>query len=656
MNRQSLLRHLGSQSSARNAGSSSSNVLAAARRVAGIVGLSATAGFAAASPAPSAEVFESAFSSDHVPTVPVLAPQLTAADVRAREWRVVTKRTGVEKFAKEAFGSRDWRLLIDERGERLKHAGALRLGGAYLLAQNEEDARMIREALSSIEPKRITASTADQPILLASEASEASPMRFSTKLASAAEAARDRFVRAAEEHEGKPYLLGGSGNRYIDCSQLVVESMKRLGIVGESFDTTAAGLRKGFSVPKKRSDVRYGDFVYLEKNGKTTHVAIALGTPSGGYVDVLDASSTTGRVMKRRISMNLAGLSVATPKFLDSVAPVDDSVGTGVMVARADGSEKMEKPRYETVASAATKVVARVAEAAVSAVIPSAHAEEVPGKKLRSAPDFRKSKPRATQPLIRVAQAPLETVVENVQISEPPSVPALKFSETLDSYEASVGPRLPESAVPVKSESAPSAVPAVQPIPPAMPAQEAEVPNPFRKASFRPAPNSAVEALASLRDAEAANDESFSTPSEIALLKGALKKLQSERAMVERNIEHFGKLAAAKAPGAASTLSKLHMVAGILDVRIADAETKFHIGLIESKRFELQGKISDLRQQVRMGGDGVVIGGVHVVNGASSELLRLQREDQRMLERLIELRSKPSRMKVASAMPETKVA
>ncbi len=37
------------------------------------------------------------------------------------------------------------------------------------------------------------------------------------------------------------YQLGADGKNAIDCSQLVVESLKKAGMVDTGFDTTAAG-------------------------------------------------------------------------------------------------------------------------------------------------------------------------------------------------------------------------------------------------------------------------------------------------------------------------------------------------------------------------------------------------------------------------------
>lgn len=125
---------------------------------------------------------------------------------------------------------------------------------------------------------------------------------------------REDLVRFAEEHLGKPYVYGANGDRAIDCSQLVVESMKRTGIVNSHYDNTAAGFFDQ-SVPKPASDVRRGDLVFLSKGGRITHVEIALGPVENGKIPVIDASSNAGKVSKRYQTVG-ASVRVGEPIFV----------------------------------------------------------------------------------------------------------------------------------------------------------------------------------------------------------------------------------------------------------------------------------------------------------------------------------------------------
>lgn len=104
-----------------------------ARRAAGILGLSAGVGIAAAAPSPQPELpLESVSVS--VPSAPKNpAPARPNASVstelREREWKtVVQKGIGARDFAMKAFGTDNWKLLVDEKGNRLSDPSKLRFG------------------------------------------------------------------------------------------------------------------------------------------------------------------------------------------------------------------------------------------------------------------------------------------------------------------------------------------------------------------------------------------------------------------------------------------------------------------------------------------------------------------------------------------------
>jgi cell wall-associated NlpC family hydrolase len=109
----------------------------------------------------------------------------------------------------------------------------------------------------------------------------------------------EELIRFAEEHIGKPYKLGANGDVAIDCSQLVVEALKKARVVHSRFDTTAANFSLN-STPKEVSATERGDLVFLRKSGRVTHVAIALWKPVNGEIEIIDASTNTGMVSKRK--------------------------------------------------------------------------------------------------------------------------------------------------------------------------------------------------------------------------------------------------------------------------------------------------------------------------------------------------------------------
>lgn len=125
---------------------------------------------------------------------------------------------------------------------------------------------------------------------------------------------RDFLVTFAEEHLGKTYRFGGNGNTEIDCSQLVVESMKRAGVVNSNYDNTAQGLFN-LSIGKPISEVRRGDLVFLRRGDGISHVEIALGPVENGRIPIIDASSNAGMVTKRYQKVG-PSVAVGTPIFV----------------------------------------------------------------------------------------------------------------------------------------------------------------------------------------------------------------------------------------------------------------------------------------------------------------------------------------------------
>lgn len=406
----------------------------------------------------------------------------------------------------------------------------------------------------------------------------------------------DALVSYAEDHLGKPYRLGANGKKAIDCSQLVVEALKTAGVVGEKFDTTAAGFR-GMSEAKKVSQVEKGDLLFLhKKSGHVSHVAIALSAPdSKGYIEIIDASSSQGAVTKRRFHMSMANLSAGSLPFVGTtVAP--DSLP---VYARAVESTKVAlADAAETVTSATSKAASAVGNAVVS----SAHAEEVPRAKV---------------------QKPARAVPK-------PSLTVVAKSETPVRVEQTASVRSTSSALPAR----PSAVASAPEVPKKLVALDFEVPfetsastyvetpkfveveRPSAKVLDFPAPQTAkvsavtekVEArvnatvvnlasrvadrdqAASIRASlekkslseqiehfraisDAANDPVYSMKADVTASKLEIVKLHGERKIVSENIAHYKAQAARSVPGAYETVLKLNKVAASLDAKIDTLRT-----------------------------------------------------------------------------------
>jgi chorismate mutase len=325
------------------------------------------------------------------------------------------------------------------------------------------------------------------------------------------------FVSNAEEHLGKPYRLGGNGKKTMDCSQLVVESLKTAGVVSESFDTTAAGFYS-MSSKKKLGEVQKGDLLFWHnKRGHVTHVAIALSAPDQkGYVEIIDASASKKSVAKRKFHTNLAGLSAGYLPFVGT--PASDPLPVYAQAA--------PKPEAKPVAQ-----VAPTPKAAVAPVKVSVASDSV--SKLAAKPV-----PKAATPQVRLAKA---TVVD---------FPTPLSQAVQESHSARTPVQKVESRVSAKVVDLTSRI------------ADAKTAESVRESLSK---RSIVEQIDYYRaQARASNDSSFS----VTASKLELVKLHGERKLVSENIARYKAQAAKSVPGAFETVVKLNKVASILDQKI----------------------------------------------------------------------------------------
>lgn len=72
-------------------------------------------------------------------------------EVKKRDWKQVNEEgIGAGDFSKKAFGTNEWRLLVDNNGKRLENPSKLRLGNFYVKAGNERDAELVSRAVKSM--------------------------------------------------------------------------------------------------------------------------------------------------------------------------------------------------------------------------------------------------------------------------------------------------------------------------------------------------------------------------------------------------------------------------------------------------------------------------------------------------------------------------
>jgi hypothetical protein len=96
-----------------------------------------------------------------------------------------------------------------------------------------------------------------------------------------------------------PYIWGGNDSiAGFDCSGLIVEVLKSVGIVAENFDNTAQGLSKMFP---ETDIIQAGTIVYWDWNGDglIDHCEMVVSVDESDYVYTIGASggnsSTTSR-------------------------------------------------------------------------------------------------------------------------------------------------------------------------------------------------------------------------------------------------------------------------------------------------------------------------------------------------------------------------
>jgi hypothetical protein len=92
------------------------------------------------------------------------------------------------------------------------------------------------------------------------------------------ESARRWFLRTAVAYLGTPYRWGGDDPSGFDCSGLVIECLKSVGLLDEKDDFTADGLMRRLA-DREVADPRSGALLFrVNPSGRAEHVAICLDT------------------------------------------------------------------------------------------------------------------------------------------------------------------------------------------------------------------------------------------------------------------------------------------------------------------------------------------------------------------------------------------
>lgn len=92
---------------------------------------------------------------------------------------------------------------------------------------------------------------------------------------------KEKLITYLERFIGLPYVYGGSGPDGYDCSGLLVEGLRSVGLIPFNMDLSATGLYMRYLNPeygKKLKSAERGAFVFFagKTNGKMGHVALCL--------------------------------------------------------------------------------------------------------------------------------------------------------------------------------------------------------------------------------------------------------------------------------------------------------------------------------------------------------------------------------------------
>ncbi len=87
--------------------------------------------------------------------------------------------------------------------------------------------------------------------------------------------ARRWFIHTALSYLGRPYIWGGDDPSGFDCSGLVVECLKSIGLIREDRDLTANGLWNLFA-DKEITVPAEGALLFSISNNRAVHVVICL--------------------------------------------------------------------------------------------------------------------------------------------------------------------------------------------------------------------------------------------------------------------------------------------------------------------------------------------------------------------------------------------
>lgn len=123
-----------------------------------------------------------------------------------------------------------------------------------------------------------------------------------------------------------PYIWGGSNPSFgLDCSGLVIELLKSVGMLPRGYDSTAAVLWKKFPLEVQLTEVEFGDLIFFGPTSNTiSHVAFCLGNylmlEAGGGNSQMDNRNKSiqqnARVRIRPIDNRMDSVGFKRPEYI----------------------------------------------------------------------------------------------------------------------------------------------------------------------------------------------------------------------------------------------------------------------------------------------------------------------------------------------------
>jgi cell wall-associated NlpC family hydrolase len=123
---------------------------------------------------------------------------------------------------------------------------------------------------------------------------------------------------------GKPYFWGGQGPMGMDCSGLMVEILRTVGLIGRREDLNAAGLYARFEDKELTGAPVPGALAFFGRSkGAITHVGMVVELAPGGLTLVLEAAGGGSGVDTPAEAQERDAMVTIRPLRGDCVALVD---------------------------------------------------------------------------------------------------------------------------------------------------------------------------------------------------------------------------------------------------------------------------------------------------------------------------------------------